>query len=142
MISRYLYLNSYALLLLFVGGGILLLPGWKIHWSVVLLQVAVAYPFVKNGIRILASWEHKMREYNLLMQRNAEKFNPSSFAKFMEAPCGRLLVKVVLRDLGCSDKYESLKVYRISLWQAFRNGLLCRSQTKTTVHFFDDKRGA
>lgn len=96
-----------------------LLQGWHIVIAPMahplglhLLQIAVAYPFFKNGARILSAWDAKMREYHILMERNKDGFNPESFAKFMEAPCGRLLVKVVLRDLGYSDKYKSLKVYQ------------------------------
>lgn len=132
MVRRYLYLNSYAILLLAAGGGILLLPLWLIHWAFIFLQLAVAYPFFKNGARILSTWDAKMREYRILMERNKDGFNPESFAKFMEAPCGRLLVKVVLHDLGYSDKYKSLKVYQKSLIHFLRHDMC--TTTKTVVH--------
>lgn len=136
-ICRYLYLNSYALLLLLVGGGILLLPGWLIHWSVVIAQVVVALPFLKNGIRILNAWESKMREYNILMQRNAKNFTPSSFAKYMEAPCGRLLVRVVLKDLGCSKRYKELKVYKKSIWHFLSTDMCSKKSVGASIRFFD-----
>ena len=113
----------------------MLLPLWLIHWAYIFLQIAVAYPFFKNGVRILSAWDAKMREYHILMERNKDGFNPESFAKFMEAPCGRLLVKVVLNDLGYSDKYKSLKVYQKSFVHFLRHDMCQR--TKTTVHILN-----
>ena len=140
LICRYLYLNAYALLLLFVGGGVLLIPLWLYHWAFALLQVAIAYPFIKNGAKILASWETKKREYKILMERNAEKFRPDTFAKYMEAPCGRLLVKAVLKDLGYSQHYKSLKVYQTSIWQIMRTEVCCRANRGAVIHFYDNEK--
>lgn len=132
-LGRYIYLNSYALLLLFVGGGILLLPGWLYCYWITLAQIVIAIPILKSTFRILSSWESKKREYRLLMERNSKEFNPASFETFMSAPCGRLLVKVVLNDLGQSDKYASLKIYKRSLLHFIRQDM-CGKGNRTVVH--------
>lgn len=136
-IGRYIYLNSYALFLLAVGGGILLFPGWLFSWWITLAQVVVSYPFLKTGIDILSRWESKKREYRLLMERNQKEFNPSSFELYMGAPCGRLLVKVVLKDLGYSDKYTSLLVYKRTICYFIREDF-CNKRKKVVVHTFNN----
>ena len=117
-----------------------MIPLWLYHWAFALLQVAVAYPFIKNGARILASWESKKREYKILMERNSDRFRPDTFAKFMEAPCGRLLVKVVLKDLGYSEHYPSLKVYQPSIWHQIRTEVCRRPKPGAVIHFYDNEK--
>ena len=46
------------------------------------------------------------------MERNAKVFRPDTFSEYMTAPCGRLLVKIVLDDLDSPDKYKLLKMQR------------------------------
>jgi hypothetical protein len=136
-IGRYIYLNSYALFLLAVGGGILLFPGWIYSWWITLPQVIISYPFLKTGIDILSRWESKKREYRLLIERNKKEFNPSSFELYMGAPCGRLLVKTVLKDLGYSDKYDSLKIYKRTICYFIREDL-CNKRQKVVVYTLND----
>lgn len=130
-LPRFLYLNFYALLLLFVGGGIAFIPLYKISWWLVVLQAAVIIPCLKGGIKILSSWKDKKRKYYMLMQRNAEGIRPETFIPFMQAACGRLLVRIVLKDLGEEDKFKSLKPLTKPLPERCKES--CRPQ-KTVIH--------
>ena len=42
------------------------------------------------------------------MAKNKDSFRPDSFKVFMQAPCGRLLVKAVLKDLSLLQKDSNL----------------------------------
>ena len=107
-VPRYLYLNLYALLLLIGGVVALVIPiGEGVIWFIILKGTICLICF-KGVYGILASWPDKKRKYNILITRNQELFRPETFKEYMEAPCGRLLVKVVLRDLGLSHEYPSL----------------------------------
>ena len=44
-------------------------------------------------------WNDKIRQYNTLLARNKKEFRPDSFAIYMDYPCGRKIVRAVLRDL-------------------------------------------
>lgn len=138
---RFLYLNVYALLLLFVGGGLLLLPTYLWHWAAAIPQVIVGCICIKNAIRIMRAWDAKMREYKMLMERNAHNFSPSSFARFMTAPCGRQLVKVVLRDLGRESEYKSLLQYKTPLLSFIRNEMCAKPQKGASITFFTEPDG-
>lgn len=50
--------------------------------------------------------------YAVLMGINHGGFSPESFKTYMKAPCGRLMVKAVLRDLGLGDEYGKLLAYK------------------------------
>lgn len=60
------------------------------------------------------------------MGKNQSQFRPDSFEMFMKAPCGRLLTKVVLKDLGMSHKYKELLVYKPSFIDSIKEG--CQTQ--------------
>lgn len=49
------------------------------------------------------------------MEANAQQFVPTSFEEYMQAPCGRLLVRVVLTDLGKREAYRDLKKLKAPL---------------------------
>ena len=126
---RFMYLNAYAFLLLLVGIGIMLFPGYRIAWWVVFIQLVVAAPFLKGAHGIFASWKDKKRKYDLLMQRNADQFRPDTFAEFMHAPCGRLLVRIVLKDMQCPERYKELKHLREPFIKQLRKN--CKPQKRT-----------
>ena len=54
----------------------------------------------------------KKRKYQILITRNNDTFREDTFSEYMKAPCGRLLVKLVLRDLGISNQYCGLLKYK------------------------------
>ena len=130
-IPRFLYLNSYALLLLLVGGGIAFIPLYKISWWIILGQLAAIIPCINGAIKILRSWPDKKRKYSMLMQRNSNSIRPDTFTPFMQAACGRLLVRIVLKDLGKSHEFNSLKPLTKPLPERCKES--CRPQ-KTIIH--------
>lgn len=109
---RYIYLNSYAFLLFIVGIGIAFIPLYNISWWLTPLQAAGVFSCMKGGYKILSTWEDKKRKYNMLMERNKAQIRPDTFSEFMQAPCGQLLSKVVLHDLGHSEAYKELQALR------------------------------
>lgn len=129
--SRFIYLNTYAFLLIFMGIGIVLIPLYKISPWFLAAQVIGLLICEKNGIGILRSWKDKKRKYRILMERNAAGIRPDSFSEYMQAPCGRLLVKVVLEDLGKKEEYASLLRLREPFMDRLKAG--CRP-AKTTIY--------
>lgn len=58
---------------------------------------------------LYSSSSTKIRAYAMLINRNQKKWDPESFTDFMSAPCGRLLVRKVLHDLGKSSEYANIR---------------------------------
>ena len=114
---RFLYLNIYALLLLLVGGFIACIPLYKISlW--LLIPQGIGFLFcLKNAHKIFASWKSKKRKYAILMERNEKELRPDTFKDYIQAPCGRLLVKIVLKDLNQENRYKDLLTMKQPLIQ-------------------------
>ena len=110
--GRYIYLNAYAFLLLFLGIGVAFVPTRQYGWWVVAVQVVEVFILIKGAVNIFRGWGEKKRKYHVLMERNAETIRHDTFAEYMKAPCGRLLVKIVLKDLDKTEEYKNLKKYR------------------------------
>ncbi|MDR1592785.1 MAG: hypothetical protein LBS16_07925 [Prevotellaceae bacterium] len=132
---RFLYLNAYAFLLTFGGIGIALMPCYRIGWWLTALQVVVVWICEKNALRIFRSWSDKKRKYAVLMQKNSAEFRPDTFAEYVQAPCGQLLVKIVLTDLRKNHEYKNLLKLKQPLWTMLTTG--CKPQK--TVIFINDK---
>lgn len=130
-LSRFLYLNTYAFLLLVGGIGILFIPLYKINKWLFIIQIVITFVCWKNSLRIFRSWNDKKRKYKILMQRNCDCFRPDTFCEYMQAPCGRLLVKIVLNDLNLSHEYNTLKKLKQPFITTLKNS--CKSQ-KTIVY--------
>lgn len=128
---RFFYLNTYAFLLLLAGVGIGMLPIYTYSLWGVLPQAVVCLLCLYESARIFSSWQDKKRKYRVLMQRNAEKIRPDTFAEYMQAPCGRLLVRVVLVDLRCPEQYRQLQALRKPWRDTWREN--CRPK-KTVIH--------
>jgi hypothetical protein len=58
---------------------------------------------------------------NFLLRKNAKRFSHESFKVYMKAPCSRLLVKSVLKELGQREKYKELAIYKEPLWLLMKN---------------------
>ncbi len=68
------------------------------------------------------------------MRRNTPQLIPSSFRDCLQAPCGRLLVILVLKDLGQGGEYRRLlKRFREPLPGRLRES--CRRQ-RTVVKIY------
>lgn len=136
--GRFLYLNAYAFLLLLMGIGIAFLPAYRIGWWLVVIQV-IAFIFVEKGaIGIFQSWSDKKRKYKVLMERNAAAVRPDTFSEYMKAPCGRLLARMVLKDLGKPEEYKNLKQYREPFIKKL--GQDCKKPRKSVVYLREIKK--
>lgn len=129
-VPRFLYLNAYAFLLFFMGAGIALIPLYRVGWWAVAVQSVAFIACERGSWKIFSSWKDKKRKYKVLMERNTPEFRPEVFREFMEAPCGRLLVKIVLNDLGRSGEYGTLRKLRPSLKEELKSACV---RKKTTV---------
>ena len=120
---RFLYLNTYSFLLLLCGAITVLIPLYKISKWLIVPQVIGSLFCIKQAIGLFMTWKDKKTKYEILMGKNKNGFRPDSFKIFMQAPCGRLLTKVVLKDLGLSNKYNELLIYKEPLFISIKNGL-------------------
>jgi len=107
--SRFLYLNIYSFLL--AGAGILTLTAPFYHlskWTLV-AQILIAIYLLTMSGNLFSAYKNKIKEIEILIKRNRVEFRPDTFEVFMQAPCGRLLVRSVLSDLGKGEEYKNLK---------------------------------
>ena len=130
---RFLFLNFYAFLLLLVGVGIGVIPLYRQSWWLVAPQAIFVIICIRGAIGIFSSWNHKKREYSILYRKNEKEIRPESFSEYMQAPCGRLMTRVVLKDLGRSSSYKELKKLKKPLLERLKEG--CSGQ-KTVVTIY------
>lgn len=123
-----MYLNIYAFLLLLAGGGIVCFSIFYHSTILLIIEISLTAICIKGAFAIFSSWDDKKRKYTVLMQRNSPLLRPDTFKEFMSAPCGRLLARIVLKDLNQKNQYKLLKQYKPSLATQISN---CR-KTQTT----------
>lgn len=128
---RFLYLNLYAILLAVIGITVVFIPVYKISWFCVIAQVIIVFVCIKGAYGIFSSWDDKKRKYIILCERNKDKIRYDTFSEYMSAPCGRLLAKIVLKDLGHSEEYKVLQKMREPFFKEIRKNCLPQ---KTVVY--------
>ena len=134
---RYCYLNAYGFLLLFLSILAIAIPLYKISVWFLLPQGIVALYTLSQAAKLFSTWPDKKRKYEVLYGKNKKQFDPESFKLFMQMPCGRLLTKVVLSDLGKKGEYPSLvKKYKPTFVQAVKNSFA--PPIKTAVYINED----
>ena len=106
---RFLYLNTYAILLISIGLGLAFLPTLKTSVFLFALKCIVVLISLFKGISILIQWPTKKKHYKRLVSINSKEIKDNSFETFMYNPCGRLLTKAVLKDLGKRNYYSTLR---------------------------------
>ena len=109
---RFIYLNTYAFLLFFAGTLVLALPFWLLSPFTLIIQFILSLPLFICSLHLFSGWDDKKREYKVLMAKNKDGIRPETFKIFMEAPCGRKLTHVVLKDLGKESEYKNLLIYK------------------------------
>lgn len=135
--SRFLYLNTYSFLLLFCGIIILLMPLFKVSKWLLIPQLILSLFFIKQAGNLFSTWKDKKIKYKILLERNKNEFRADTFKVFMQAPCGRLLTKSVLKDLGIQDKYKELFVYKDPFIVSMKKNCLSSSQ-ETKIYINED----
>lgn len=128
---RYVYINIYAFLIIIMGIGIIFLPLSAFNYYLISLQILLFLICLKAAASILNKWKSKKRRYKKLIDENLVCFNPDSFKEYMKAPCGRLLVKVVLKDLDEEEQYNRLKDTKISWIKTLKSSF---KVTKTIIY--------
>ncbi|MBO7159876.1 MAG: hypothetical protein J6V62_00370 [Paludibacteraceae bacterium] len=118
--KRYIYLNTYAFLLLLAAISIGCLPLYKLGTWYVVAQVVVAFLLLSYAMKIFKQFQAKKRRYHKLIEINQQELVPESFEEYMQAPCGRLLVRVVLDDINHPEAYPALKKLKAPLKQRIK----------------------
>jgi hypothetical protein len=130
-VSGFLYLNIYSFLIVCAGILILVLPFYTISkWFLVVQGIVAVYLFTIAG-RLFSAWEDKKEKIDILIKRNQDEFRPDTFSVFMQAPCGRLIVHYVLRDLNKQMEYKALLKLQPPLLERLRNNC---TTTKTVIY--------
>lgn len=133
--ARWIYLNLYSCLLLFLGAGIMFLGVWLVG-SLLFLGLALILGglfLLRIGGRMILSWGDKKRKYAVLMERNRAELRPDTFSEYVGAPCGRLLTRLVLKDLGISERWPEVASQRKPLAARFKEA--CRPEvTRVRIH--------
>lgn len=55
----------------------------------------------------------------------------------MQAPCGILLTKAVLNDLGLKERYSEVKIYKKSFFDLIKDVCMNKNQ-KTRIYINED----
>ena len=136
-VYKFIYLNTYSFLLLFCGIIFAALPLYKITFLLIIPQVIICLLFIKYSLQLFYTWKDKKRKYRILIEKNQNGFRPDSFKIFMQAPCGRLLSKTVLKELGMEEHYKTLSIlYKEPFLETFKNG--CTKQ-KTKIYIKENQ---
>ena len=132
---RFLYLNTYAFVLLFCGIIIITIPLFRISKLLIIPQIITSLLFIKESSTLFSTWKDKQLKYKILILRNRKIFRPNTFEIFMQAPCGRLLTKAVLKDLGLKKRYKELLVFKTPLIASIKKGCV---KTETKIYMNTD----
>lgn len=108
-VFRFLYLNSYGLLLLLGGVGLTMVPVLQVSVPLFVAKCLIVLFCLYKGVLILAQWPEKKKYYKKLLSINKREIKQSSFETFVCSPCGRLLTKAVLKSLGRSECYREIR---------------------------------
>ena len=103
-------------------------------WTLIAQGIIAINLFIVSG-RLFSAWDSKKREINILTKRNLAEFRPDTFEMFMQAPCGRLVVHQVLRDLHKKEEYKTLLKLQKPLLKRLQNNC---TPTKTVI-FINEK---
>lgn len=134
---RFIYLNTYAFLFLFCGIIVAVIPLFKITKWFIIPQLIIGLFCIGQALKLLSTWKDKIIKYEILVGKNKKTFRPDSFKIFMQAPCGRLLTKAVLKDLGMREKYEELLIYKEPLLVSMKKAC---EKTETKIYINEDFR--
>jgi hypothetical protein len=135
-VLRFLHVNIYAFLIACAGIFILAAPFYRIGAWTLIGQAIIAIKLFMIAGKLFSSWKDKRGKIDILIKRNQDEFRPDTFEVFMQAPCGRLVVRQVLRDLRRQDEYKRLKKLQKPLGERLRNNCL---PVKTVVYIRENR---
>lgn len=134
-IARFIYLNTYSFLLLICGIAVALIPCYQVSKLLLIPQFFIFFICIKHSAQLFSTWNSKKIKYAVLMERNRKQIRPDTFEVYMQAPCGRLLTKAVLKDLGEKDRYRELLVYKPSLIESIKENF---TPVKSKIYINED----
>jgi len=114
----------------------LALPFYKLGVWAAIAQILAAIKLLIVGVRLFSGLERKERKINILLAKNGKVFKPETFAEYMQAPCGRLVVKVVLSRLNKETEYKCLLKLKKPLFSTLKEN--CKT-TETIIYRADEK---
>jgi len=119
------------------GAGIIVLaiPFYLMSKWIIIAQVLIAIHLFFISGRLFSTIESKLKEMDILTKRNQAEFRPDTFGIFMQAPCGRLVVRQVLRDLNKQKEYRNLLKFIKPLKERIREGC----EPDNTVIYINEK---
>jgi hypothetical protein len=132
---RFLYINLYAFLLAFTGILTLAVPLFLISKWFIIPQIIIAIFVLSTSIKLFSTWKDKLREIDLLVNRNKNEFRPDTFEIYMQAPCGRLVVRQALKKLNKQDEFKELLKLKKPFFQSCRENLV---PVKTVIYIKED----
>jgi hypothetical protein len=131
----FLYLNIYSFLIVCAGILILALPFYMLSkWSLIVQGIVAIKLFTVAG-KLFSAWEDKKEKVDILIKRNRDEFRPDTFSVFMQAPCSRLMVHYVLRNLNKQQEYKALLKLQKPLLERLRNNCM---PVKTVIYINED----
>ena len=128
-------MNIYSFVPVFAGTLVLLLPFYKINKYIFIVQVIIAFCLFIFAVKLFSVWEDKKIKRQVLLGKNRDKFRPDTFEIFMQAPCGRLIVRSVLSELCKSGEYKNLLKLKKPVLIAMKEN--CKP-VKTAVYINED----
>jgi len=134
-VSRFLYINIYSILIVFAGILIIVVPFYLISRWTLILQIIIAIKLFMISGRLFSTWENKKKEIDILTKRNQIEFRPDTFTKFIQAPCGRLVVHQVLKDLNKSSEYIKILKLQKPLFERIKDNC---TPSKTVIYINEE----
>lgn len=111
------------------------IPFFKISFWILAVQGIIAIKLFATGFNMISAYGEKKRKIILLVKKNRDTFRPETFAIFMQAPCGRLIVQAALSDMEKSNEYKNLLCYKKPLLSMLKEN--CFPQ-KTYIYVNED----
>lgn len=134
-VARFLYINIYSILIVFAGILTLAFPFYLISRWIIVIQVIISIKLFMISGRLFSTWENKKKEIDILTKRNQVEFRPDTFVKFIQAPCGRLVVHQVLKDLNKSSEYKTILKLQKPLLERLKDNC---TPSKTVIYINEE----
>ncbi|MDR2491319.1 MAG: hypothetical protein LBD20_07955 [Spirochaetaceae bacterium] len=122
-------------MVVFAGILALIAPFYLISRWIFVIQAITAIKLFTVAGKLFSTWKDKVKKIDILIKRNQYEFRPDTFDVFMQAPCGKLIVRQALRDLHKQDEYTFLLKTQKPLLERLRNNFM---PVKTVIFINQD----
>lgn len=121
-LRRLFFLNFYGGVLGLIGIAFGIVSAWPIfqnhgaspRW----LSLVLCLLFLWQAARNLANYPHRRRIFLTLKHRNLHEFHLGCFEEFVDEPCHRMVIRLVLLETGNSGRYRDiLKAFYVVPWK-------------------------